>query len=234
MPYCAPSITPSADGPEKPMRLTRAGEYAVRCMLYLASLGTGELAMRKEIARVMGIPEQFLGKIAQQLSRAGFIDIVQGAKGGYRLVVPPQKLTLLDVVEAVEAEQDEVECGVGERLEAAGVARHVERRPSPAPGPTDADPPRESRAARHPRGARRVSPRPRPPSPGGPTGPRPARDRPPGVWPKRPLNGRLPRLHESSHERVYPVESHPVRRPHHCLHALNRPRTEHDNASYGE
>ncbi|MGB7919518.1 MAG: Rrf2 family transcriptional regulator [Desulfobacterales bacterium] len=86
------------------MRLTRAGEYAVRCMLYLASLGTGELAMRKEIARAMDIPEQFLGKIAQQLSRAGFIDIVQGAKGGYRLVVPPQKLTLLDVVEAVVGE----------------------------------------------------------------------------------------------------------------------------------
>lgn len=86
------------------MRLTRAGEYAVRCMLYLASLGTGELAMRKEIARTMDIPEQFLGKIAQQLSRAGFIDIVQGSKGGYRLVVPPQKLTLLDVVEAVVGE----------------------------------------------------------------------------------------------------------------------------------
>ena len=45
--------------------MTRAGEYAVRCML---------------------------------------IDIVQGAKGGYRLVVPPHKLTLLDVVEAVVGE----------------------------------------------------------------------------------------------------------------------------------
>lgn len=86
------------------MRLTRAGEYAVRCMLYLASLERGELAIRKDIARAMDIPEQFLGKIAQQLSRAGFIDIVQGAKGGYRLVVPPQKLTLLDVVEAVVGE----------------------------------------------------------------------------------------------------------------------------------
>ncbi|MFZ0134935.1 MAG: Rrf2 family transcriptional regulator, partial [Desulfobacterales bacterium] len=86
------------------MRLTRAGEYAVRCMLYLASLETGELAMRRDIARTMDIPEQFLGKISQQLSRAGFIDIVQGAKGGYRLVVPPHELTLLDVIEAVVGE----------------------------------------------------------------------------------------------------------------------------------
>ncbi len=86
------------------MRLTRAGEYAVRCMLYLASLETGELAMRRDIARTMDIPEQFLGKIAQQLSRAGFIDIVQGAKGGYRLEVSPHELTLLEVIEAVVGE----------------------------------------------------------------------------------------------------------------------------------
>jgi DNA-binding IscR family transcriptional regulator len=36
----------------------------------------------------MDIPAQFLGKIAQQLARAGIIEIVQGSKGGYRLLVP--------------------------------------------------------------------------------------------------------------------------------------------------
>jgi DNA-binding IscR family transcriptional regulator len=36
----------------------------------------------REIARRMDIPEQFLGKIALQLARAGVIEIVQGAKGG--------------------------------------------------------------------------------------------------------------------------------------------------------
>jgi Rrf2 family protein len=86
------------------MRLTRAGEYAVRCVLYLASQGVGVLCARKEIARKMDIPDQFLGKIAQQLARAGAIEIVQGARGGYRLVVPPEELTLLEVVEAVIGE----------------------------------------------------------------------------------------------------------------------------------
>ena len=86
------------------MRLTRAGEYAVRCVLHLSSQGQGTLCARKDVAERMDIPDQFLGKIAQQLARAGVIDIVQGAKGGLRLVVAPDRVTLLEVVEAVIGE----------------------------------------------------------------------------------------------------------------------------------
>jgi len=86
------------------MRLTRAGEYAVRCMLYLASRDEDRVVRRQDIAREMEIPPQFLGKIAQQLARAQFIEIVQGAAGGYRLLVEPRNLSLLEVVEAVTGE----------------------------------------------------------------------------------------------------------------------------------
>ena len=86
------------------MRLTRAGEYAVRCALYLSYHGKGVTTSRREIARVMDIPDQFLGKIAQQLAKARIIEIIQGAKGGYRLLMSPDKLTMLDVVEAVIGE----------------------------------------------------------------------------------------------------------------------------------
>jgi Rrf2 family protein len=86
------------------LRLTRAGEYAVRCVLYLASQGHGVVCNRKKIAEAMDIPTQFLGKIAQQLAHAGLIEIVQGSKGGLRLAVPPEKVSLLDVVEAVIGE----------------------------------------------------------------------------------------------------------------------------------
>jgi Rrf2 family protein len=86
------------------MRLTRAGEYAVRCVLFLAARGQGVLCARKEIASVMDIPDPFLGKIAQQLARAGLIEIVQGARGGLRLNRPPGEVTLLEVVEAVIGE----------------------------------------------------------------------------------------------------------------------------------
>ncbi|PKN24748.1 MAG: Rrf2 family transcriptional regulator [Deltaproteobacteria bacterium HGW-Deltaproteobacteria-21] len=83
------------------MRLTRAGEYAVRCVLYLSSKGKGVLIPRKEISASMDIPDQFLGKIAQQLARQGILEVVQGARGGLRLSVDPEAVTLLDVIEAV-------------------------------------------------------------------------------------------------------------------------------------
>ena len=86
------------------MRLTRAGEYAVRCVLYLSKKGTGVLVSRKEIANHAVIPGHFLAKIAQDLARAGMIEIRQGAKGGFRLLKDPKEITLLQVVETMIGE----------------------------------------------------------------------------------------------------------------------------------
>lgn len=86
------------------MQITRATEYAVRCALHLALEPAGRVVPRREIARAREIPEQFLGKIAQRLGRAGIIRIHQGARGGYELIVPAARLTLLEVVEAAEGD----------------------------------------------------------------------------------------------------------------------------------
>ncbi len=83
------------------MRMSRAGEYAIRCMFYLAKQGVGKTANRKAVAAEMAIPDQFLGKIAQQLAKAGLIEIVQGPKGGFRLTRTPDAISMLDVIEAV-------------------------------------------------------------------------------------------------------------------------------------
>lgn len=86
------------------MRLTRAGEYAVRCVLYLARRGRGTLVSRKEVAVEADIPGQFLAKIAQQLARQGIIEILQGAGGGYRLLAGPEQITMLEVIETIIGE----------------------------------------------------------------------------------------------------------------------------------
>ena len=86
------------------MRLTRAGEYAVRCMLYLCDKGQGNLVSRQEVANNANIPTHFLAKIAQQLAKAGFIEIRQGARGGFILSQKPADISLLQVVETMIGE----------------------------------------------------------------------------------------------------------------------------------
>ena len=86
------------------MRLTRAAEYAIRCMVYLSNKGLGILTSRQEIASKADIPTHFLAKIAQDLARSGFIEIKQGARGGFMLLKDPARITLLEVVETMIGE----------------------------------------------------------------------------------------------------------------------------------
>ncbi len=86
------------------MRLTRAAEYAIRCMLYLSQQGQGVLTSRQEIAQQADIPTHFLAKIAQDLAKAGLIEIRQGARGGFILRKNPTTITLLEVVETMIGE----------------------------------------------------------------------------------------------------------------------------------
>ncbi len=86
------------------MRLTRAAEYAVRCVIYLSRQGQGVLTSRQEIARQADIPAHFLAKIAQDLARAGLIEIRQGARGGFLLSKNPAAISLLEVVETMIGE----------------------------------------------------------------------------------------------------------------------------------
>lgn len=94
------------------MRLTKACEYAIRCVLYLSMQKEGVVTPRNVIADAMEIPREFLTKIAQQLSRADIIETVQGPKGGFRLLVSPAKLNLMDVIETMLGEIFFNECAL--------------------------------------------------------------------------------------------------------------------------
>ena len=83
------------------MRLTRAADYAIRCMVYLAFKGQGILVVKQEIVAQADIPSPFLAKIVQALARAHLIEIRQGPKGGYVLLRDPTGITLLEVVEVM-------------------------------------------------------------------------------------------------------------------------------------
>lgn len=84
------------------MQITRQADYAVRAILYLAQLGPNQKAATSQIAEHQEIPLSFLAKIVAQLSVAGLLQTMRGARGGVMLARPPEEITLLDVVEAID------------------------------------------------------------------------------------------------------------------------------------
>lgn len=84
------------------MQITRQADYAVRAVLYLARLGPEQKAATSQIAEEQDIPLSFLAKIIAQLSVAGLLQTMRGARGGVTLARPPAEITLLDVVEAID------------------------------------------------------------------------------------------------------------------------------------
>jgi Rrf2 family protein len=62
----------------------------------------GELQQTKQVAARQEIPEAFLNKIIQLLSKAGLVQTSRGAQGGVKLAKPSEEITLRQVIEAVE------------------------------------------------------------------------------------------------------------------------------------
>ncbi len=84
------------------MQITRQADYAVRAVLHLAKLGPNQYAATSRIAQEERIPPSFLAKIVSQLSVAGLVHTSRGARGGVSLARPPEQISLLEVVEAID------------------------------------------------------------------------------------------------------------------------------------
>jgi Rrf2 family transcriptional regulator, iron-sulfur cluster assembly transcription factor len=84
------------------MQLTRAADYATRVMVHLAGLPPGSRASLPELAAAVEVPDHFLSKVLQALGRNGLIQSQRGASGGFVLSADPERISLLDVVEAIE------------------------------------------------------------------------------------------------------------------------------------
>ncbi len=84
------------------MELTRKGDYAIRGIVYLAGKPLDKVCLLSDIAAAVDVPPTFLAKIFQQFSKIGLVKSFRGTGGGFLLGRPPEHITLLEVVEAVE------------------------------------------------------------------------------------------------------------------------------------
>jgi Rrf2 family protein len=84
------------------MQLTRAADYAVRVMVFLAGNPAGERASLAQIVKATDAPDSFLSKVLQGLTRAGFITSRRGPAGGFEISAIGRLTSMREVVEAID------------------------------------------------------------------------------------------------------------------------------------
>ena len=95
------------------MIYSRSVEYGLRALTHLAALPRGARKMAREIADEENTPLFYLAKTLQQLARRHILHSVKGPSGGFSLNRPPRKISVMDVVDALDGSDAFERCAVG-------------------------------------------------------------------------------------------------------------------------
>ena len=80
---------------------SQTAEYALRAIVTLAQ-GNPAAKTAQDISRESQVPLDYLFKVLNSLARAGILTAQRGRRGGFTLAVPAARMTVLDVVNAVD------------------------------------------------------------------------------------------------------------------------------------
>jgi Rrf2 family protein len=93
------------------MKLGEGVEAAIHCTATLASLEGNSTMPGAALAECFGLSPSYLLKHLNQLTAARILESVPGPAGGYRLARPAERITLLDIVLAIEGREPAFRCG---------------------------------------------------------------------------------------------------------------------------
>ncbi|MFQ6673285.1 MAG: RrF2 family transcriptional regulator [Fidelibacterota bacterium] len=86
------------------MPLTRSSQYAIELVLYLMSHNSGTYFPLNKVAEETGLSFHYLSKIARMLTRVQLLTSYRGPHGGVALARSADRITLFDIVSAIEGE----------------------------------------------------------------------------------------------------------------------------------
>src|SRR3972149_2278303 len=84
------------------MQISRKSDYALRAMVYIAAWEEDKCCSINEVSEAEQVPREYLAKILKELSLQGFLHSYKGIHGGYRLARLRNRITFLDVIEAMQ------------------------------------------------------------------------------------------------------------------------------------
>jgi Rrf2 family protein len=91
------------------MKMNEGVEWALHSCVNLCFI-PGETVTAKRLAAFYELPTAYLNKQLQALSRAGILSSTSGPKGGFQLARQPEKITVLDVVVAIDGPEEAFRC----------------------------------------------------------------------------------------------------------------------------
>ncbi|GAA3229381.1 Rrf2 family transcriptional regulator [Nonomuraea helvata] len=92
------------------MNMGEGVEWGLHCCVTLAWLtDEGPVSIRK-LATWFDLPQEYLKKRLQALTKAGILTSTPGVRGGFSLARAPERITLMDVVVAMEGTEDAFQC----------------------------------------------------------------------------------------------------------------------------
>ncbi|OON71949.1 RrF2 family transcriptional regulator [Streptomyces tsukubensis] len=111
------------------MKLSQGVEWGVHCAVTLAQTAPGVSVSRRTLAERYGLSEAYLAKHLKAMAGAGLLYAMTGPNGGFRLARSPERITVLDVVEAVEGSGPHFVCQeIRQRGTAALAPEHCRER----------------------------------------------------------------------------------------------------------
>ena len=103
------------------MKISTKGRYSVTALYELAQrYGEGPVSL-KCVAQGQGLSENYLEQLMVPLRRAGIVQSIRGAQGGYMLAKSPAEITIGSIITTVEGPIAVVDCLLAE----AGAAEQM-------------------------------------------------------------------------------------------------------------
>ncbi|MFC7534510.1 RrF2 family transcriptional regulator [Actinoplanes sp. GCM10030250] len=92
------------------MKMSEGVEWALHTCLNLTWSPDDQAVPAGKLAAFYELPPAYLNKQMQALARAGIVTSTPGPRGGFRLARGPERITLLDVVVAIEGAEEAFRC----------------------------------------------------------------------------------------------------------------------------
>lgn len=82
-------------------KVSTKGDYGIILMTSLAKAEDDYIPLNK-VAKERGLPLRYLAHLAKKLKEAGLLESKEGKRGGYRLSQKPKRITVAQILEALE------------------------------------------------------------------------------------------------------------------------------------